>query len=111
MARGAEHGGGAPGPSTVKGECDLVPKKKMSEVFSLPPHAGPGDAPKGASLGLGGRANPFFVLYHIGKMLESMKICLKCPVFNALGAVVCRPQSLARRWVGWRTERRVTWPW
>ena len=25
-ARGAENGGGAPGPSTVKGECDLLPK-------------------------------------------------------------------------------------
>ena len=40
-----------------------------------------------------------------------MNVCLECPVFNALGAAVCRPQSLAGRWAGRRAERRVAWPW
>ena len=45
-ARGAEDGGGAPGPSTVKGEiCDGWYQKKKTNCVSLPPHAGPGDAP------------------------------------------------------------------
>ena len=28
----------------------------------------------------------FFVSYRVGKMLKSVNVCLKCPVFNALGA-------------------------
>ena len=36
-----------------------------------------------------------FVLHRVGKMLKSIKIYLKCPVFNALGAAVSRPQSVA----------------
>ena len=134
------------------------------------PHAGPGDAPKSTSPGLGAGGNAFFcgvsrsqgvkihedllkmcgfqcigggsvpaplsyrtlgramrqkthpwpwrrgqcnffVSYHVGKMLKSVKVCLKCPVFNALGAVVCRLQSVAGRWAGWRAKRRVAWPW
>ena len=138
--------------------------------FSLPPHVGPGDAPKGASPGLGGGANPFFcvisccqnlkicecllampsfqcirggsvpppitcrtlgwvarrkarrlalveapifffVSYCVGKTLNSVNVFLECPIFNALGAVVCRPQSLVRRWAGQRDERHIAWPW
>ena len=56
-ACGAEDGGGARGPSTVKGERHLVQKIWTNEAFSLPPHIGPGDVPKGASPGLGGGAN------------------------------------------------------
>ena len=53
----------------------------------------------------------FWLSFHVGKMLLSVKVCLKCPVFNALGAAVCRPQSVARRWAGRRAERRIAWPW
>ena len=70
-------------------------------------HVGPGDALKGTSPGLGGGANAFFVLCRVGKMLKPVKVCLKCLVFNALGAVVCRPQSAAGRWARWRVERRI----
>ena len=60
-ARGAEDGGGAAGPSTVKGEkLHVVPKILKTNCVSLPPHAGPGDAPKGASPGLGGGADSLF---------------------------------------------------
>ena len=62
--RGAEDGGGAAGPSTVKGKTEMVKFFKEMKCFSLPPHAGPGDAPKGASPGLSGGANSFF-LYRI----------------------------------------------
>ena len=63
------------------------------------PDAGSGDAPKGASPGHGGGviAN-FLVSFRVGKMLLSVNVCLKCPVFNASGAAVCRPQSVAGRW-------------
>ena len=57
---------------------------------------GPGSAPKGASSGLGGGANPkSFVLYRVGKMFKSMSVFLKCAVFNASGAEVSRPQRVA----------------
>ena len=165
-ARGAEDGGGAPGPSTVKGKIVLEMVKFFKEMkcFSLPPHAGPGDAPKGASPSLGGGADSlfsvvlcwqnfkicecllampsfqcigggsvpppmpcrtlgraarrkarrlalaeapilFFLSYCVGKTLKSVNVCLQCPVFNALGAAVCRPQCLAGRWAGRRAEK------
>ena len=71
--------------------------KKFGQMkcFPLPPHAGPGDAPKGASFALAEAPMYFFVSYHVGKMLKSVKVCLKCLVSNALGAAVYRPQSLA----------------
>ena len=53
----------------------------------------------------------FSVLYCVGKTLKSVNVCLQRPVFNALGAAVCRPRCLAGRWAGRRAERRVVWPW
>ena len=53
----------------------------------------------------------FFVSYRVGKTLKSVNVCLKYPVFNALGAAVCRPQSVAGRWAGRCAKRRVAWPW
>ena len=53
----------------------------------------------------------FFLSYCVGKTLKSVNVCLQCPVFNALGAAVCRPRCLAGRWAGQRAERHVTWPW
>ena len=38
-----------------------------------------------------------FVSYSVNKMLKFVNVYLECPVFNALGAAVCRPQSLAGR--------------
>ena len=111
-ARDAEDGGGAAGPSTVEGKIEMVKIFLEMKRFSLLPHAGPGDAPKGASPGLGGGATAIFLLsFRIGKMLLSVNVCLKYPVFNASGAAVCRPQSVAGRWAGRRAERRVAWPW
>ena len=51
------------------------------------------------------------VSYSVNKMLKFVNVCLECPVFNALGAAVSRPQSLAGRWAGRHAEWRVTWPW
>ena len=169
-ARGAEHGGEAAGPSTVEGKMEMVKIFLKMKCFSLPPHAGPGDAPKDASPGLGGGADPFFSVvlcwhyvkmcecllampsfqcigggsvpppmpfrtlgqaarrkarrlalaeapnlfslsYCVGKTLKSVNVCLQRPVFNALGAAVCRPRCLAGRWAGRCAERRVVWPW
>ena len=59
--RRAEDGGGAAGPSTVKGKRDMVKNFEEMVWFFLPPHAEPGDAPKGASPGLGRGADPFFL--------------------------------------------------
>ena len=62
-ARGAEDGGGAAGPSTVKGKRDMVKNFEEMVWFFLLPHAGLGDAPKGASPGLGGGADSFFLCH------------------------------------------------
>ena len=60
--RGAQNSGGAAGPSTVKGEIEMFYQKlKKPNCVSSPPHAGPGDAPKGALPGLGRGADPFFL--------------------------------------------------
>ena len=53
----------------------------------------------------------FSVSCCVGKTLKSVHVCLQRPVFNALGAAVCRPRCLAGRWAGRRAERHVVWPW
>ena len=60
-ARRAEDGGGTAGPSSVKGKTEMVKIFKEMKCFSLLPHVGPVDVPKGASRGLGGGADPFFL--------------------------------------------------
>ena len=169
-ARSAEDGGGAASPSTVEGKIEMVKIFLEMKCFSLPQHAGLGNAAKGTSPALGGGAEPFFFvvlccqndkfcefllampsfqcigassvsppmacrtlgrvvrrkarrlalaeapilfsrLYCVGKTLKSMNICLECPIFNASGLAVCRPQWLAGRWAGRRAERRIAWPW
>ena len=57
------------------------------------------------------RRSIFSVSYCVGRTLNSVNVCSQYPVFNALGAAMCHPQSLARRWAGGRTKRRVVWPW
>ena len=54
----AKDGGGAPGPSTVKRKREMVKNFEEMVWFSLPPDAGPGDAPKGVSPDLGRGADP-----------------------------------------------------
>ena len=61
-ARSAEDGGGAGGPCTVKRKIWMGENIEM-EGFSFPPHAGPGDAPKGTALSLGGGTDPFFLCH------------------------------------------------
>ena len=39
----------------------------------------------------------FSLPYCIAKTLNSVNFCLQCPIFNASGPAVCRPQSIARR--------------
>ena len=60
-ARGAEDGGGPPSPSSVKGKRDMVMDFEEMVWFLLLLHAGPSDALKGTSPGLGGGADPFFL--------------------------------------------------
>ena len=66
---------------------------------------------KARRLALAVAPNLFSVSYCVGKTLKSVNVCLQRPVFNALGAAVCRPRCLAGRWAGQRAERRVAWPW
>ena len=58
-------------------------------------------------LALAEAPNLFSLSYCVGKTLKSVNVCLQCPVFNASGPAVCRPRCLARRWAGWRADRRV----
>ena len=53
----------------------------------------------------------FSVSYYVGKTFKFVNVCLQRPVFNALGAAVCRPQCLAGRWAMRQAKRRIAWPW
>ena len=75
------------------------------------PDAGPGGAERRVAWPWRRRRFFFSLSYCVGKTLKSVNVCLQCPVFNASGAAVCRPQSVAGRWAGRRAERRVAWPW
>ena len=57
------------------------------------------------------RRSFFSVSYCVDKTLNSVNVCLERPVFNALGAAMCCPHRVARRWAGRCTERRIAWPW
>ena len=66
---------------------------------------------KARRLALAEALSLFSLSYCVAKMINSVNFCLQCPVFNASGAAVCRPQWLAGRWAGRRAERRIAWPW
>ena len=66
---------------------------------------------KARHLALAEAPNLFSLSYCVGTTLKCVNVCLQRPVFNALGAAVCRPRCLAGRWAGRRAERRVVWPW
>ena len=66
---------------------------------------------KARRLALAEAPNLFSLSYCVGKTLKCVNICLQRPIFNASGPVVCCLQSVAGRWAGRRTKRRVAWPW
>ena len=68
-------------------------KKKC---FSLPLHVGPGDAPKGASLGLGGGAEPFFSFVLCCQNDKFCEFLLAMPSFQCIGAGSVPPQMACR---------------
>ena len=84
-ARGTEDGGGAAGPSTVKGKRDMVKNFEEMVWFFLPPHAGPGDAPKNASPGLGGGTEPFFSVILCWQNDKFCECLLATPSFQCIG--------------------------
>ena len=82
------------------------------KCFSLPPHAGPGDAPKGASPGLGGGADSIFSLsYCVGTTLKFCECLLAMPSFQCIGGGSVPPpmhyQTLGR--AARRKARRLPW--
>ena len=95
-ARGAKNGGGAAGPSTVKGKRDMVKNFEEMVWFSLPPHAGLGDAPKGASPGLGGGAKPFFSVVLCCQNDEFCEFLLAMPSFQCIGGGSVPPPMACR---------------
>ena len=110
-ARGAEDGGGAAGPSTVKGERCGTKKNEKLTMFPCRQTLGQAMRRKARRLALAEAPILLSVSYSVNKLLKSVNVCLECPDFNALGAAVWRPQSLARRWAGRCAEWRVAWPW
>ena len=53
--------------------------------FSLPPHTGPGDAPKDASPSLGGGADPFFCFVLCWQNVKFCECLLGMPSFQCIG--------------------------
>ena len=111
-ARSAQGGGGAAGPSTVKGEIEMFYQKfKKLTVFLCCHTLGRAMRRKARRLALAEASILFSVSYCVGKTLKYMNVCLECPVFNASRAAMCHPQCLAGRWARRCAEKRVAWPW
>ena len=102
-ARGVEDGGGAHSPSTIKGKREMVKNFEEMVWFSLPPDAGPGDAPKGASPGLGGGADPFFCVILCWQNVKFCECLLGMSNFQCIGGgsvpppIPCRTLGRAAR--------------
>ena len=105
----AEDGGGVAGLSTVKGKRDMVKNFEEMMWFSLPPHVGPGDAPKGASPGLGGGAEPFFSVVLCWQNDGFCECLLATPSFQCIGGGSVPPPMPCRMlgWAGRRKARRL----
>ena len=85
-AHGTENGGGAAGPSTLKVRNRMFYQKiEKTNCVSLPLHAGPGDAPKGASPGLGGGAVLFFSVVLCWQNDKFYECLLGMPSFQCIG--------------------------
>ena len=110
-ARGTDDGGGATGHSTVKGKRLLLRCLNKCNFFPCYHTLGWAMRQKTRHLALAQAPSLFSLSYCVGKTINSVNVCLQRLVFNASGATVCRPQCLAERWAGQRTERRVAWTW
>ena len=58
---------------------------------------------KARRLALAEAPSLFSLSYCVGKTINSVNVCLECPVFNASGAAVCRPNAC---WTLGRAARR-----
>ena len=96
-ARCSEDSGGAGGPSTVKGKIWMSEKNLKWRVFPSRRMLGRAMRRKAHRLALAEALIHFFVSYCVAATLNSVNFCLECPVFNALGVAVCRPNACAGR--------------
>ena len=96
-AHGAENGGGAAGPPPLKVKNRMF-YQKITKLIVFPCCRTLGQAmrQKACRLALAEAPSLFSLSYCVGKTINSVNVCLECPVFNASGAAVCRPQCLAR---------------
>ena len=69
-------------------------KKLKWRVFPCRRTLGRAMRRKARRLALAEAPNLFSLSYCVGKTLKSVHVCLQRPVFNALGAAVCRPDAL-----------------
>ena len=96
----------------MKGKIYGWAKNFEMEGCSLPPLAGPGDAPKGASPGLGGDAEPFFSVVLCWQNDKFCECLLAMPSFQCIGGgsvpppMPCRTLGRAAR----RKARRLALP-
>ena len=74
----------APPPLKVRNRM-FYQKFEKTNCVSLPPHAGPGDAPKGASPGLGGGAESFFSVVLCWQNVKMCGCLLATPSFQRIG--------------------------
>ena len=109
-AHGAQDGGGAGGPSTVKGKIWMGKKFRNGGFFLAAARWAGRCAERRVAWPWQRRQSFFYVVL----CWQNVKICeclLATPSFQCIGAAVCRPRCLAGRWAGRRAERRVAWPW
>ena len=103
---------GPPAPPLFKGEIEMFYQKfKKLTVFLCRRTLGRAMRRKACRLALAEALSLFSLSYCVAKTINSVNFCLQCPVFNASGLAMCRPQWFARRWAGWHAERRIAWPW
>ena len=91
-ARGAEDGGGAAGPSTIKGKRLLLRCLNKCNVFPCRYTLGRVMPRKARRLPLAEAPSLFSLSYCVGKMINSVNVCWQRLVFTASGPAVCRPR-------------------
>ena len=94
-ARGAEDGGGAPGPSTVQGECEPIPKTERKVNFSL-------------AAGRWARrcADPFFLCRIVLAKIKIYECLLGMPSFQCIGGGSA-PPPITCRTLGWAARQKT----
>ena len=108
---GAEDGGGAPGPSTVKGERRMDKKFLKWRVFPCRRTLGRAMRRKARRLALAEAPIHFFCVVLCCQNVKFCEFLLGMPSFRCIGGGSVPPQCITGRWAGQRTERRVAWPW